>query len=387
MSTRRSLSHNGSIHRSQSAKSEGGRAQWSTQSFTVEEIVKQFPFPQIVKCTQQCIFTKKNTTLPVNLTQPVYLYQKRTIRKLLARNVIMDPETQRYTEMDESIVIPADYEGRFLRLNSRTAKDSTCYKQLESLVQNQVTAFLTLTKLTASVIGPGPESQDYDQVNYSPGNVLLVDRVYLGTTHLQSEGRLYSLRGGPKTQVRYLKCRDEKNLDVLLPLSQSGEFVEVIPNQNGDGRLSVDSECLIKTSKFPALVRFLSGKRRPRLTKFTGLFTLLDSFEETTLFGCVLDPRGYTMIEIPISSPLKFQLALNKNDLSSNPVVKKANKLCETNVPEFCMDIKYKFKFGQKITQTSGRNIGSLDESHMHEDLESATNSARFGVITTHIYL
>ncbi|OWF45043.1 uncharacterized protein LOC110457548 [Mizuhopecten yessoensis] len=387
MSTRRSLSHNGSMNRNKTVNPEGGRAQWSNQSFTVDQVVKQFPLPQIVKCTQQCLLTKKNTTLPVNLTQPILLYRKRTIRKLLARNVFMDPETQRYTEKDETIVIPADYEGRFLRLSSRTAKDSSCHTDLETLSHNQVQAFLTLTKLTANVIGSGSESQDYDQVNYGPGNVFLIDRVYLGTTHLQSEGRLFGIRGGNKTQVRYLKCRDEKDMDVLLPLSQTGEFVEVIPNKNGDGRLSVDSKCLIAKSKYPALVRFLTGRRRPRLKTFTGLFTLLDSFEETTLFGCVLDPSGFTMIEIPISSPLKFQLALNKNDLSLNPVVKNANKLCEENAVDFCKDLKLKFNFAQKITQISGRSVGPLDENNPHEDTQSTTNSARFGMTTTHIYL
>ncbi|XP_060076652.1 uncharacterized protein LOC132556285 [Ylistrum balloti] len=387
MSSRRSISQNGTINRSHSGKPEGNRAQWSTQSFTVSQLLKQFPFPQTVKCTQQCIFTKNNSSLPVNLSQPVYLYHKRTIRKLLARNVVLDPETQRYTEKDETIVIPADYEGRFLRLNSRTVKDSEGHRDLESLSRNHVQAFLTLTKLTANVIGSGPESKDYDNVNYGPGNVFLIDRVYTGTSHIQSEGRLFTIRSSARTQVRYLKCRDEKNVDVLLPLSQTGEFVEVIPNQSDDSRLSVDSECLIATSKFPSLVRFLSGRNRPRLTTFNGLFTLLDSFEETTLFGCVLDPRGYTMIEIPVSSPLQFQLALNKNDLSVNPVVKKAHKLCETNAPDFCRDIKYKFKFAQKITQISGRNVGPLDEKNPHEDTLSATNSARFGLSTTHIYL
>lgn len=383
MSTRRSLSHNGTTTRSHSAKSEGGRAQWSTQSFTVDQIVKQFPFPQIVKCTQQLILTKRNSSLPVNLTQPVFLYQKRTIRKLLARNVVMDPETERYTEKDETIVIPADYDGRFLRLNSRTTKDNNCFKQLEDLVNNQAQAFITMTKLKANVIGSSPDTKD--TVDYGPGNVFLVGRIYLGTTHIQSEGRLLTIRGGSKKQVRYLKCRDEKNTDVLIPLSQTGEFVEVIPNENShSGQLSVDSDCLIRTAKFPALVRFLSGRRRPRLKTFTGLFTLLDSFDETTLVGCVLDPQGYTMIELPITSTLKFQLALNKSDLATNPVVRKATQLCQENAAEFCMDLKFKFNFGQEITQTSGR---PLHESTPREDMQSVTNSARFGVTTTHIYV
>lgn len=90
------------------------RAQWSTQSFTAEDIIQQFALPQIVKCNQQAILVKRDVPLPINLAQPVLLHDKRTIRKLLARNVVLNPATQRYSENDETVVIPSDYDGRFL---------------------------------------------------------------------------------------------------------------------------------------------------------------------------------------------------------------------------------------------------------------------------------
>ena len=90
------------------------RAQWSTQAFTVEEIMQQFNLPQIVKCNQQAILVKRDLPLPINLTQPILLYDKKTIRKLLARNVVYDNAAHHYAENDETIVIPADYEGIYL---------------------------------------------------------------------------------------------------------------------------------------------------------------------------------------------------------------------------------------------------------------------------------
>ena len=89
------------------------RAQWSTQAFTVEEIMQQFNLPQIVKCNQQAILVKRDLPLPINLTQPILLYDKKTIRKLLARNVVYDNAAHHYAENDETIVIPADYEGNY----------------------------------------------------------------------------------------------------------------------------------------------------------------------------------------------------------------------------------------------------------------------------------
>ncbi|XP_022314297.2 uncharacterized protein LOC111118896 [Crassostrea virginica] len=366
-------------------ETEQSRAQWSTQSFTAEDIVQQFTLPQIVKCNQQAILVKREVPLPINLAQPLLLHDKRTIRKLLARNVVLDPATQRYSENDETVVIPSDYDGLFLRLQSRTAKDHTCHRSIESLAKYKVRAFLNLSKMAAFQISKNPQSNDYIQINYTSGNVFLVDKVFLGTARVKSESIL-SRKSTQVQQMKYLKCRDEKDVEVLIPMSQPGEFIEALPSPVGNGRMSVNAESLIATQKFPIVVRFLSGRNRPRLTSFSGLFTLLDSFEETTLFGCILDPHGFTMLELPVSSPLTFQLALNTHDLYSHPVVKKALRLCDAKGQAYFRELKYKFKFAQRILQISGRRIEPEDENDPG-DPPSAANSAKFGVTTTYIYL
>ncbi|XP_062569082.1 uncharacterized protein LOC134231175 [Saccostrea cucullata] len=106
---------------------EQSRAQWSTQSFTAEDIVQQFTLPQIVKCNQQAILVKRDVPLPINLAQPLLLHDKRTIRKLLARNVVMNPATQRYSENDETVVIPADYDDRFSILTDDEVSVLFCF--------------------------------------------------------------------------------------------------------------------------------------------------------------------------------------------------------------------------------------------------------------------
>lgn len=87
------------------------RAQWSNQAYTVKELLDQFSLPQIVKCNPQAILVKKDSPLPVNLGQPILLSDSRTVRKLLARNVVLDPVTGKFTENEDTVVIPKDYEG------------------------------------------------------------------------------------------------------------------------------------------------------------------------------------------------------------------------------------------------------------------------------------
>lgn len=103
-----------SARASESGPIQQKRAQWSTQAYTVSELLDQFSLPQIVKCNPQAILVKKDSQLPVNLGQPLLLFDSRTVRKLLARNVIIDPVTGKFTENEDTVVIPKDYEGLYL---------------------------------------------------------------------------------------------------------------------------------------------------------------------------------------------------------------------------------------------------------------------------------
>lgn len=276
-----------------------------------------------------------------------------------------------------------------MRLQSRTAKESTNHKTIESLAQHHVRAFINMTKLTAFVIGYNQQVNNYIKVDYTPGNVFLIEGAFQGSARVRTESKFLHMKSNSVQQVRYLRCKDEKDVFILIPMSHLGEFVEILPSPFGNGKMSVSSENLIATQKFPIVVRFVSGKNRPRLTSFSGLFTLLDSFEETTIVGCILDQQGFTMIELPLASPLTFQLALNSSDLFGHPVVRKALRLCDAKSHAFCRDLKYKFKFAQQIKQIGGRPLSARSSVSSQEDdtPPSATNSARFGVTTTYIYL
>ncbi|KAL3869443.1 hypothetical protein ACJMK2_042124 [Sinanodonta woodiana] len=95
------------VHSRENSVSEGvgevKKAQWSTQ----------FTLPQIVKCNPQAIMVRRDNPMPINLGQPLLLYESRMVEKLLARNVVIDPLTGRFTENDQTVVIPRDYEGTF----------------------------------------------------------------------------------------------------------------------------------------------------------------------------------------------------------------------------------------------------------------------------------
>jgi hypothetical protein len=66
-----------------------------------------FTLPLLVRCQAAAVLTRRDSPLPLNLAHPLLLYSQRTVRKLLARNVLLDPRTRRYAETDENIVVPS----------------------------------------------------------------------------------------------------------------------------------------------------------------------------------------------------------------------------------------------------------------------------------------
>jgi hypothetical protein len=87
--------------------------QWSTQSYTLGEILNSFKLPIIVQCTtQSCSVLWSN--FQFDLGQPLLLYSKRSVKKACARCLRWEEGTEGYTEFGPSVVIPQDYEGKWV---------------------------------------------------------------------------------------------------------------------------------------------------------------------------------------------------------------------------------------------------------------------------------
>ena len=275
--------------------------------------------------------------------------------------------------------------GHFVRLRSRTAKDHSVHPSIESVASYKLPAFLNLTLMTAFKVANDKNSNEYPRLEYAPGNLFIVERVIKGTAKVKQESKLFKMAEHTTTDVYYLKCRDERQNTLLLPLSQRGEFVEILTNPNDKGKLSSKSDDIIATQKYPLVIRYVYGGSKPRLTSFSGLFTLLDSFNETTVMACSLYGPHFTLFEFPLSSPLQFELAINNSDLMHLPIVKSAIQLCKSKGSTFKKDIKFKYKFAQKYSETL-RDKSDCEENGDF-DPPSARSSARLGITQTYIYL
>jgi hypothetical protein len=95
-------------------------------------------------------------------------------------------------------------------INVNTSKDDTNYKSIEALARNNVRAFLNMTKFTAFRVDNG----DYTRIEYTPGSVFIVDKVCTGMSRTKKE----------TVQHNYLKCKDEKGVQIIIHFEHPGEF-------------------------------------------------------------------------------------------------------------------------------------------------------------------
>ncbi|XP_076441078.1 uncharacterized protein LOC143280329 [Babylonia areolata] len=392
------------------------QAVWSPQPETLDELLRTYPLPQLVFCRSHVLRGKGGSNLdnggrpfpPLlqRLTErPLLLVDRRTARHLLARIVVFDERSRTFCESPDTVVIPEDYEGRFLRLQCRTTKDKTHVQSLGTVVRDDTPAFLNLSDLTSfPAEGLGPRDQvGQSKMIYTVGNVFLVDEPLQSQSQSQVGGARVPRAGvlPPVTPERALRVIPASVLGtnraraeaagtaeaaLMAPTvgcgvwmsgarlfeklvrgnveevynddfddEEAGEVVGVQKTADQGPTLSVKSrEMMAGGQPFPVLARYTHGKREPRLHAFSKLLTLLDSFEETSVIACTLNGASVTLLEIPLTSSLEFWVALNSRQLLlQDPRLRSALHVCRTHGHQLARDIKFKLKFSHHVQETT----------------------------------
>ncbi|KAK0045468.1 hypothetical protein Bpfe_025074 [Biomphalaria pfeifferi] len=329
-------------------------AHWSQESYSLDGLKEKFQFPQIVRCANKLV-PGDSKNLPVNIYVPMLLFTGRTARKILAKHVGVEAKTQRLVETEDSIVIPSDYDGHFLRLASRTTHDKSTVRSLLHIAHSDIPAFVNFSTIVSFPTPPknpssssnldstgsqisvksGPQVLSDKEIVHKPGCVFVVRGVTKGFA--KSKRRLH--------EILLLQCTDESGRDLLIPTDQSGEFVEIQIPPNGDNKLSVLPHQLIAANRYPSLVRFVYGQHAPRLSPTSLMFTLVDTFEEESLIACMLYPNHAMMIELPMTSNLTFQVATNRDEVMELGLPRHASMVLEEKREQFMKDLKLKCKF------------------------------------------
>ncbi|XP_005109314.2 uncharacterized protein LOC101850284 [Aplysia californica] len=374
-------------------------AHWSQESYLLEDLQTQYPLPQVVRCSSRLVPGEEHA-LPVNVHVPMLLCNGRSARKLLAKHVGNDTRSQILVETDDSIVIPGDYDGNFLRLHARTTQDKSVARSLHDVANSQIPAFVNFSTVTSyTYVGTNGLNGDSGKLSGSTNNV----GSEFSSSHVSSRASKISGRSTQEQQKRIfhppgsvfvvtgtsrgkaknkrwsrdvllIRCSDEHGNEVLIPSDQPGEVVEVETPPPGSTKLSLLPKDLMASNRYPGLVRFVYGHHPPRLTPCSNMFTLIDTFEESSLIGCLLYPNHALMIELPMTSSLGFQVALNKEELLDMHVPRQALNVVKTRSDTFMRDLKLKCKFLHRVSPSLAPNLMGQEGE---DDMPSATVRTR----------
>lgn len=186
-----------------------------------------------------------------------------------------------------------------------------------------------------------------------PGEHLQVGKTYIGCATRTSK----ITKKVEQKQVKYLKCQDDKNDQLIIPYALIGKFYEVslTPSEDAEGKfVERVSSFIADEEDFPVVVRHVFGDLPSLPFCFTGLLSLQKTLTEQTVMATTLMERYHIPLEIAFPSAVKFQLALNDRELQESQTLAEASNFCLSNSDRYVKNMKVAFTLMPNFAVSGG---------------------------------
>ncbi|ESO92637.1 hypothetical protein LOTGIDRAFT_233078 [Lottia gigantea] len=314
--------------------------QWSTQSYTLKEIISKFKLPCVVQCSaDSCsvLWAK----FKFDLKQPLLLYAVRTVSKIYARTLKANKSgSPEFVEFGPPLVIPEDYEGWF-GIASQEAPTLIRHTRVEEVAECESDFFLVATKVPVFYLNGGESTGVYSQHYVNPGQVLRKDGFLNGPLDASSQANFAA------KDKHHLRCVDNKEEEFVIPFSHRGLFYEVSQTIDEKSSGVFNTAQIMDTggSNFPLSLRHIQGDLPALNYSFTGNIQCNHIFSEQTILGCSigLGSNVITPLEMECKSKIKFAIALNEVDLKATKEYQRAFDFCTNQSEQYAKAIKVSF--------------------------------------------
>lgn len=388
---------------------------WSTQAYTVREILARFQLP----CVVQCLGSADTTTVSwepsafrFDLRQPLLLHAARTIRKVHARSLRARDASQGpgrsagelLEEFGPPLAIPEDYDGWFYpigRHNSSTATVHTLprHSRVEGAAASAPRQFLVTTPLPAfspAKVTAGSGGKKYVPHEVGVGEVLTKVGIVKGEPSAAGGSGIASV---PSVLIprfkQSLRCLDENRQEVIVPFSCRSLLYDVAENYgpaapaapaqlgmgSGMGGNShpgvVDTRTIVEAgnSCLPRLFKHVLGDPPALADAFTGVLRCYSVFTEETVMAATMSRASLpstvlvalasmspasafsSFLELSTDSTTKFNIALNASELKKTAQYGLALKTCEEQAPSFVRAIKVSFTLHPVVSAVSSETL------------------------------
>ncbi|XP_050403077.1 uncharacterized protein LOC126819213 [Patella vulgata] len=339
--------------------------QWSTQSYTLREIISKFKLPCVVQCSaDSCsvLWSKFH----FDLKQPLLLYTVRSVSKIYARTVRPDKTQSEYIEFGPPLVIPEDYEGWFGIVNSESDALPR-HTNVEQVAESDGDYFLAATRVPAFIMSSVESSGVLEHHYLKPGDVLRKDGFVNGPLDAPSHNHFAA------KDKHHLRCTDSKEEEYIIPFSHRGLFYDVNKDINSEAPGVVNTTQLMETggSIFPLTLRHIQGDLPALNYSFTGTIQCDHIFSEQTILACSIDAESPIPLELECKSKIRFSIALNEVDFKVTSEYTRAFDFCSNRSEKYAKAIKISFTLKPEMSTLDGLDFSLYDNGSDIEDVDA----------------
>ncbi|KAL8604687.1 hypothetical protein ACOMHN_017646 [Nucella lapillus] len=363
---------------------------WSTQAYTMRDILTKFRLPCVVQCSGDPGAVLW-ADFRFDMRQPLLLHAARTVRKIHARSLqIVDPSGD-LEEFGPPLAIPEDYDGWFFPVGRTQDPGSAVprHTRVEGAAGSPSPQFLVTTTLPAFAPATkgAASSGDGRHVKHEVtiGEVLTKVGVMKGDPSLAPSSPSALMQ---RSRNQSLRCLDENQHEVIIPFghrallfdvaedygaaSNSGLVVGAGDNHptgpSSPGVVHTQTIVTVGNKYLPRVFRHVLGELPALVQTFTGLMRCYSVFTEETVMAATMSRTSmYSMsqesscLELATDSSAKFRIALNASDLKKTHQYAQALKTCEEQAPIYVRAIKTSFTVQPVVSELDEVDMSLYD--------------------------
>ncbi|XP_064606346.1 uncharacterized protein LOC135471177 isoform X2 [Liolophura sinensis] len=183
-----------------------------------------------------------------------------------------------------------------------------------------------------------------------PGDVLRAGKVYVGSSKTSKDFALFKKKKKKETEVKFLKCTDDTDREILINLNQSGTFYPISYTNGSVAGCVMQLTDILQKLHFPLDVKLVYGRIPNAPCSFSGMLRLNASFEEDTVVAATIMNYKNILLELSTQSLLSFKVAYATRQLLESKAYQQALEMCQERAEVYVRDMKVSFDF---VTDTA----------------------------------
>ncbi|KAL8598552.1 hypothetical protein ACOMHN_051340 [Nucella lapillus] len=309
--------------------------QWSGESETPDSFHDDDKLPCVAKIeasesSDESSDRKLLPGLKLYAEQPLLFYRR--VRKRMARaRTIYHDKGGAYFEVGQTILVPDDYTGWF-ELVPPDFSRASCFRSIAELANAMPRKFFTRSNIKAIRIAKGEDGeQQYLERKVTAGSFLRTVDIFCAVWKTSAQSGVFRKKQTDwvTQEVKYLKCIDKDEMEILIPLAHRGKFNAIYEKGKLNQNSVYSMKDILSDLKLPIKVRLLFGKAPVVPCIFTGMLCIREQQQGDVLLASTTLNRRNVLLELPTTSSCTLRQATREEDFSHLPSFEDAQKLCK----------------------------------------------------------